>query len=132
MGAPHPEESSPGLQIRNEMFGEDLTSAQIHDPNPLFAPLQRVVTEVCFGDTWSRPELSRRDRSIATVSMLIALGRDHELRTHLRGALSNGVTPAEIRELALHSYLYAGLPAAFGAAAAANEVLTEAEKERLS
>lgn len=121
-----------GRRIRNEMFGEAATTAQVTAGDPLFARLQQIVTETCFGETWSRPALSLRDRSIATVAMLAALGREHELRTHIRGALSNGVTPDEIRELAIHAHLYAGLPAAFGAAAAADDVFTAEEKAALS
>lgn len=121
-----------GRQLRNAMFGEELTTAQLTAGDPMFERLQEIVSRTCFGETWSRPELSLRDRSIATVAMLIALGREPELRTHIRGALSNGVTPTEIREIAIHSYLYAGLPAAFGGAAAANAVFTAAEKEELA
>jgi 4-carboxymuconolactone decarboxylase len=121
-----------GRRIRNDMFGEETTTAQVTAGDPLFARLQEIVTETCFGETWARPALSLRDRSIATVAMLAALGREHELRTHIRGALSNGVSPDEIRELAIHAHLYAGLPAAFGAAAAANDVLTADEKAALS
>lgn len=129
----HPKDSeNVGLTIRNAMFGEELTTRQVTAEHPLFAPLQEIVTDTCFGQTWSRPGLSLRDRSIATVAMLTALNRGPELRTHIRGALSNGVTPDEIRELAIHAYLYAGLPASFAAAAAADEVLTDAEKENLS
>lgn len=128
----HSDAVETGRRIRNEMFGEETTTAQVTAGDPLFARLQEIVTETCFGETWSRPALSLRDRSIATVAMLAALGREHELRTHIRGALSNGVTPDEIRELAIHAHLYAGLPAAFGAAAAANDVFTAAEKEALS
>lgn len=121
-----------GRGIRNEMFGEELTTAQITAGDPMLEKLQEIVTEACFGETWSREALSLRDRSIATVAMLTALGRENELRTHIRGALSNGVTPDEIRELMIHAHLYAGIPAAFGGALAANAVFTDDEKAALS
>lgn len=124
--------NSIGRTIRNEMFGEELTTAQITSGDPMLERLQEIVTDACFGQTWSRDGLSLRDRSIATVSMLTALGRENELRTHIRGALSNGVTPDEIREIMIHAHLYAGIPAAFGGAVAANAVLTEDEKAALS
>ena len=127
-----PDAERIGLELRNAMFGESLTGQQTSGADPMMAPLQDVVTTTCFGQTWSRPGLSLRDRSLITVAMLAALGREPELRTHIRGALSNGVTPDEIRELAVHTHLYAGLPAAFCAAAAANDVLTDDEKAALS
>lgn len=114
------------------MFGEELTTAQLTAGDPMLEKLQEIVTEACFGQTWSREGLSLRDRSVATVAMLTALGREHELRTHIRGALSNGVTPTEIRELMIHAHLYAGIPAAFGGAVAANAVFTDEEKAELS
>lgn len=121
-----------GRAIRNHMFGEELTTAQITAGDPMFARLQDIVSQTCFGETWSRTELSPRDRSLVTVAMLTALVREPELRTHIRGALSNGVTPDEIREVMIHSYLYAGLPAAFAGAKTADAVFTEAEKAELS
>lgn len=124
--------SAIGLEIRRTMFGTEVTDAQVTANDPLTSELQEIVTKACFGEIWSRGNLSLRDRSLITVAMLTALGREPELRTHIRGALSNGVTPDELREAIIHSYLYAGLPAAFGGAQAANAVLDEAEKELLS
>lgn len=121
-----------GLKIRRKMFGKEPTDSQVNANEPMSKRLQEIVTESCFGATWSRSALSMRDRSLITVAMLTALGHSHELRIHIRGALENGVTPDEIREVAIHSYLYAGLPVAFGCAKAAEEVLTEEEKGMLS
>lgn len=121
-----------GLDIRNAMFGAETTEAQVTADDPLTSKLQNLVTEACFGEIWSREELSLRDRSLVTVAMLAALTRGPELRTHLRGALANGVTPNELREVMIHSYLYAGLPVAFGGVGALGDVLTDAEKEQLS
>lgn len=125
-------ETDIGLEIRRRMFGAEQTDAQVNKNAPLTKRLQEIVTEDCFGSTWSRSDLSMRDRSLITIAMLSALGHAAELRIHIRGALANGITPNEIREVAIHSYLYAGLPVAFGCAQAAEEVLTEEEKEMLS
>jgi 4-carboxymuconolactone decarboxylase len=114
------------------MFGQETTDAQVADDNPITAKLQELVTEACFGEIWSRADLSMRDRSLVTVAILAALARGHELRTHIRGALANGVTPVELREVMVHSYLYAGLPIAFGGASALNDVLTDEEMAQLS
>ncbi|MGO2112506.1 MAG: carboxymuconolactone decarboxylase family protein [Pseudoclavibacter sp.] len=121
-----------GLDIRHRMFGAEATDPQVSGDDPLTAKLQELVTEACFGEIWSREPLSLRDRSLATVAMLAALGRGPELRTHLRGALANGVAPDELREVMIHSYLYAGLPAAFGGVSALGDVLTDEEKGQLS
>ena len=105
------EQFERGLEIRHDMFGPAGAEESIANATPLTEHFQEYVTRYCFGDTWSRPELNRRDRSMITVAMLIALGRPHELGIHIRGALANGVTPEEVREIILHSIPYAGLPA---------------------
>lgn len=121
-----------GLDIRRSIFGAEVTDQQVESTDPLTQKLQELVTEACFGEIWSRDDLSLRDRSLVTVAMLAALSRGPELRTHLRGALANGVTPNELREVMVHSYLYAGLPVAFGGVSALGDVLSDDEKEQLS
>jgi 4-carboxymuconolactone decarboxylase len=113
-----------GMQIRREMFGPagaDDRYAQTTDFN---RPFEEVVTRYCFGDTWSRPGLDRKTRSLITLAALTAMVRPNQLRNHVRGALANGATPEEIREVLLHTVVYAGVPAgveAFNAAAAVLE-----------
>jgi 4-carboxymuconolactone decarboxylase len=117
---------SNGVQIRREMFGAQFTDRQIEQANKFTRPMQDVVSKYCFGETWARPELGRRERSMVTLSALCAMGRSHELRVHVKGALANGVTPLEIREILLHTMVYAGVPLGVDAIRNAAESLAEA------
>lgn len=99
-----------GIELRREIFGQEVTDRQIEQANRFLEPMQAVVSRYCFGETWSRDGLTLRERSMITVAALCAMGRSHELRTHVKGALANGVTPLEIRELLLHTMVYAGVP----------------------
>jgi 4-carboxymuconolactone decarboxylase len=117
---------SNGVQIRREIFGAQFTDRQIAQANPFTRPMQDVVSKYCFGETWSRPELGRRERSMVTLSALCAMGRTHELKVHVKGALANGVTPVEIREILLHTMVYAGVPAGVSGILTAAESLAEA------
>jgi 4-carboxymuconolactone decarboxylase len=99
-----------GLELRRQMFGSAGAEQQTENTTELNDKLQEIVTRWCFGDLWQRPELPLRDRSLITVAMLVALGRSHELNIHMRGALANGISPTELRELCLHSMLYCGIP----------------------
>ncbi|GAB3596082.1 carboxymuconolactone decarboxylase family protein [Microbacterium tumbae] len=101
-----------GLELRRRMFGSAGAEGQTESTTELDDKLQEIVTRWCFGDLWQREDLGTRDRSLITVAMLLALGRSPEANTHMRGALANGVTPAELREVCLHALLYAGIPAA--------------------
>jgi 4-carboxymuconolactone decarboxylase len=114
-----------GVQIRRDMFGAEFTDRQIEQANAFTRPMQDVVSQYCFGETWSRPGLTRRERSMVTLAALCAMGRSHELRVHVVGALANGVTPLEIRELLLHTMVYAGVPLGADAIRNAGEVLAE-------
>lgn len=102
--------TAKGVDIRREMFGQDITDRQITEANAFVRPMQDVVSRYCFGETWSRDGLTRRERSMITLGVLCAMGRSKELRIHVKGALANGVTPLEIRELLLHTMVYAGVP----------------------
>ncbi|HWL45239.1 MAG TPA: carboxymuconolactone decarboxylase family protein [Ilumatobacter sp.] len=101
-----------GLDVRREMFGSGGAEQQTENTRAINDKMQEIVTRWCFGDIWSRPELDRRTRSIITVAMLVALGREWELNIHMRGALANGVTEEELREISLHAILYCGIPSA--------------------
>ncbi len=99
-----------GVQLRRDIFGAEVTDQQIRNSNAFTRPMQDVVSKYCFGETWSRDGLTLRERSMITLSALCAMGREHELKIHVKGALENGVTPLEIRELLLHTMVYAGVP----------------------
>jgi 4-carboxymuconolactone decarboxylase len=90
-------------------------------------PLQEMVNEYCWGAVWSRPGLEPRFRSMITVAMLVALNRPHELKTHLRAALTNGVTREQISEILLHANVYCGAPAAVDAFRSMREVFAAAD-----
>ena len=102
--------------VRNAAAGDDFTQ-----------PLQDLVTEYCWGAVWGRPGLEPKTRSMLNLAMLAALNRPHELRTHIRGALNNGVTRDEIREVLLQVAVYAGVPAAVDSFRIAREVLAECD-----
>jgi 4-carboxymuconolactone decarboxylase len=114
-----------GVKLRHAMFGQDVTDRQIDNANQFTRPMQDVVSKYCFGETWSREGLSRRDRSMVTLAALCAMGRSHELKIHVKGALANGVTPLEIRELLLHTMVYAGVPLGVTGLLSAAESLAE-------
>jgi len=114
-----------GLQIRRDMFGSETTDRQIAQSNAFTRPMQDVVSRYCFGETWSRPGLGRRERSLVTLGVLCALGRPQELKVHVAGALSNGVSPLEIREALLHSMVYCGVPLGVDAIRNAAETLAQ-------
>jgi 4-carboxymuconolactone decarboxylase len=114
-----------GVRIRREMFGQEFTDRQIESANRFVQPMQDVVSKYCFGETWAREGLGRRERSMVTLGVLCAMGRPHELRVHVKGALANGVTPLEIREILLHAMVYAGVPLGVDAFRNAAESLAE-------
>ena len=112
-----------GLATRRKVLGNDYVQAALDKATPFNAPLQELVTKNAWGNTWQRPGIDLKTRSIVTVSMLVALGRMHELKIHVRGALNNGVTPEELQEIFLHASVYCGFPAAVDAFRNAAEVI---------
>ena len=114
-----------GLRLRHEMFGRAGAEDRWEQATDFNRPLEEFVTRHCFGETWSRPGLDRKTRSLVTLAILTALVRPNQLRGHVRGALANCATPEEIREVLLHTVDYAGIPAGVEAFAAAAEVLKE-------
>ena len=114
-----------GLRQRRTMFGPQGAEGQVEHTSDLNDKLQDFVTRYCFGDIWQRDGLSYAERSRITFAMLIAQGKSHELRIHARGALANGVTPLELREVVVHSILYCGIPAAVEGLRAVEEILDE-------
>jgi 4-carboxymuconolactone decarboxylase len=119
-----------GLAMRKKVLGADYVERSFANADDLNMPFQEVATEFAWGSVWTRPGLSLRDRSLATLAMCIALNRPEELKIHLRGAVRNGVTRTEIRELLLHSFLYCGGPAALDAYRVVREALPKLEAER--
>ena len=120
-----------GLAMRSKVLGVDYVARSFENATDLNMPFQELATEFAWGSVWTRPGLSLRDRSLATLSMCIALNRPAEIKIHLRGAIRNGVTQVELRELILHSFLYCGGPAALDAYKAVRDelpLIAEAEK----
>ncbi len=114
-----------GLEIRREVLGAAHVDRSLSSATDMTAPLQKLVTEWCWGEVWGRPGLDRRTRSFLNIAMLIALNRPHELRLHVRGALNNGVTRAEIQEAVLQAAIYCGVPAALDSMRIVVEVFKE-------
>lgn len=119
-----------GLRVRKEVLGDSYVNASLADADPLTQPMQELVTEYCWGEIWTRPGLDRRTRSMLNLGMLTALNRPHEIAAHVRGAINNGVEPAEIVEVLLQSAIYAGVPAALDSFRVAKRVLAEIEAEK--
>ena len=115
-----------GLATRRAVLGDAYVDSALGKVTPFTAPMQELVTRHVWGNTWQRSGIDLRTRSIVTVSMLVALGRLHELKTHVRGALNNGVTREELQEILLHASVYCGFPAAVDAFRAAAEVVDSA------
>lgn len=115
-----------GLQKRKQVMGEDFVEKAFANADEFTMPLQEFITRNAWGTVWCREGLDMKTRSLITVSMLTALGRAHELKGHLRGALNNGATPEEIREVLLHAAVYCGAPLAVDAFRVAQEVVADA------
>ena len=112
-----------GLKLRKQMFGRAAVDKRMAALGDFGKPLQQIINGYAYGDIWSRPGLARKTRSLAMIGMMAAANRPAELRVHLRGALSNGCTPTEIREVLLLVALYCGIPASLEGHQAALEVL---------
>ena len=100
-----------GLAMRKKVLGGDYVDKAFKEADDFIGAFQEVATEFAWGSVWTRPGLSLRDRSLVTLAQCIALNRPDEIRVHLRGAIRNGVSKTEIREICLHSFLYCGGPA---------------------
>ncbi len=100
-----------GLAIRKEVLGAEFVEESFRTADEFNRPMQELVTEYCWGAVWGRETFSRKTRSLLNLAMLSALNRPHELETHIKGALKNGVTRDEIREVFLQVAIYCGVPA---------------------
>ncbi|WP_298611248.1 carboxymuconolactone decarboxylase family protein [uncultured Thiothrix sp.] len=114
-----------GLQTRTEVMGADFVERALTNTNEFNAPLQEWINAHAWGSVWQREGLPRQTRSLVTIAMLTALKCTTELKGHVRGALNNGCSVAEIREVLLHSAVYCGVPATQEAFRAAQEVISE-------
>jgi 4-carboxymuconolactone decarboxylase len=117
-----------GLTIRKEVVGADYVQRSLDSATAFTAPLQSLVTEFAWGAVWGREALDRRTRSLINVAMLTAMNRQTELALHVRGALRNGCTVTEIREVLLQSAVYCGFPAALEGFRTAGQAIVEAGK----
>ena len=117
-----------GLKIRREVLGAEYVDKALATADAFGKPLQDLVTEYCWGAVWGREELSKKTRSMLNLAMISILNRPHELKAHIRGALTNGVTKEEIREIFLQVAIYAGVPAAVDSFRIACEAFAEAGK----
>ena len=117
-----------GLTTRKQVMGEDFVANAFANASDFTRPIQEHITAKAWGDVWQRPGLDLKTRSLITVAMLTALGKQHELKGHLRGALNNGATPAELQEVLLHAAVYCGVPTAVDAFRTAAEVVDGPKK----
>ena len=117
--------AAKGLKLRKELFGDKAVEQRMNAFGEFGEPLQHIINAYAYGDVWSRTGLSLGVKSLAMIAMMAAANRPTELRVHLKGALKNGCTPEEIREILLLVALYCGIPAANEAHRAAMDVLAE-------
>ena len=117
-----------GLRLRTAVLGQDYVDKAVKDADDFNRPFQELVTEYCWGAVWGRDDLKLKTRSMLTVAMIAVLNRPHELRTHIRAALTNGVTRDELREIFLQVAIYAGVPAAVDSFRIARETFAELDR----
>jgi 4-carboxymuconolactone decarboxylase len=114
-----------GLQTRREVIGSDYVDKALAGRDDFSEEFQQLVTQYCWNEIWNRPGLERRTRSMLNLAMLMALGRSQEFATHLRGAINNGVSKEEIKEVLLQATVYCGMPAGVDAFRVAKDVFRE-------
>ena len=119
-----------GLAIRKSVIGADFVDKALAAADDFNMPLQELVTEYCWGAVWGREGLSKKTRSLLNIAMLSCLNRPNELKTHVKGAIRNGVTKEEIREALLQVAIYAGVPTAVDSFRLAKEALADLESSK--
>lgn len=119
-----------GLNMRKQVMGEEFVEKAFGNADEFTMPLQEFITRNAWGTVWCRDGLALKTRSLITVAMLAALGRGQELKGHLRGAINNGATKEEIREVLLHAAVYCGAPVAVDAFRIAQEVFSQNETQQ--
>ena len=118
-----------GMKIRREVLGDAYVDRALSKSGPFNDPLQELVTTYCWGWCWGREGLARRDRSLINLAMIAVLNRHNELKAHIRGALNNGLSKEEIREVLLQVGIYGGVPAMVDSFRVANEAFAEIDEE---
>ncbi|WP_076591453.1 4-carboxymuconolactone decarboxylase [Herminiimonas arsenitoxidans] len=114
-----------GLATRREVLGAAYVDTSIKNATDFNIDMQELVTQYCWGDVWNRPGLDRKTRSFLNLAMITALNRPHELKLHVRGAINNGLTKDEVKEVFLQAAIYCGVPAAIDSFRVASEVFKE-------
>ena len=117
-----------GLEVRKALLGEAYVNNALKNVDDFNRPFQEMLNEYCWGTVWGREELPRKTRSMLNIAMIAILNRQHEFRAHLKGALTNGVTRDEIREILMQVAIYGGMPAAVDSFRIAREVFAELDK----
>jgi 4-carboxymuconolactone decarboxylase len=118
-----------GLATRRKVLGDAYVDASLAAVTDFSRDIQDYVTQYCWGDVWNRPGLSLQERSLINLAMITALNRPHEFKVHVRGALNNGVTRDQIREVLMQAGFYCGGPAALESFRLAAEVFAQLEAE---
>jgi 4-carboxymuconolactone decarboxylase len=118
-----------GMNIRKEIFGADVVERRMSSAGEFGAPLQKLINQYAYGEIWGRDALPRKMRSLLVLAMMCAANRPHELRIHLRGAITNGCSREEIREVLLQVAIYCGIPASLDAHNMAMEVFAEMSRD---
>jgi 4-carboxymuconolactone decarboxylase len=116
-----------GLAIRKAVLGKEYVEKSLAGADDFTRPMQEFVTRYCWGEIWGNTTLSRRDRSLVNIAMLSLLNRPHELKLHVKGALTNGLSRDEIRDVLLQVAVYGGVPAGIDATRIAKEALNEVD-----
>jgi 4-carboxymuconolactone decarboxylase len=119
-----------GLAVRKKVLGEEHVNRSINNADDFTRPLQQFLVENAWGAVWTREGLTLKERSMLNLAMLTALNRPHELKLHLRGAINNGLTKDQIREIFLQTAVYCGAPAAIDSFRSAQQVFAEIEAEQ--
>jgi 4-carboxymuconolactone decarboxylase len=122
---PRSEKFERGLQTRRAVLGADYVDRSLEQADDFNWPMQQLTTEWCWDEIWNRPGLDRRSRSILNLGMIAALNRPHEFKLHVRGAINNGLTKDELKEIFLQIGVYCGVPAALDSFRIAKEVFKE-------
>lgn len=117
-----------GLEVRRAVLGGEYVDASVQNTTDFMVDFQKLVTEFCWGEVWTRPGLARKQRSMLNIAMLTALNRPNELKLHLKGAINNGVSRDEIKEILLQACIYCGIPAGLDAFKVAVEVFKDLDR----
>jgi len=123
----HEESLEAGMAMRRQVLGDAHVERSLRNATDFARPMQELVTEYCWGEVWTRPGLPPKTRSLLNLAMLTALGKQHELGLHVRGAVNNGCSTEEIQEALLQTAIYCGVPAALEAFRTAEQVLADLE-----